>query len=204
MKLHLPLSLRKGLLSLLPLAMTLACSTAQAGIRHSDELLQTYTDFGQNKGRYVVGSQVNALLEHIRTTDGGIAIPYTDGQAPYIISNEQGMINFSATVDGGPDAAIGPNMIATVAHNGSNSASYGERVVGSEHALNYQAIDIRGTGFRLVAPDGMWGATHDYMLQRQSKVQTDVIWNPVSSITDADELWGIMSTTPAVVPWAIG
>ena len=75
MKLHLPLSLRKGLLSLLPLAMTLACSTAQAGIRHSDVLLQTYTDFGQNKGRYVVGSQVNALLEHIRTTDGGIAIP---------------------------------------------------------------------------------------------------------------------------------
>ncbi|MBQ8517243.1 MAG: hypothetical protein IJ498_06670 [Akkermansia sp.] len=190
MKLHLPLSLRKGLLSLLPLAMTLACSTAQAGIRHSDVLLQTYTDFGQNKGRYVVGSQVNALLEHIRTTDGGIAIPYTDGQAPYIISNEQGMINFSATVDGGPDAAIGPNMIATVAHNSSNSASYGDRVVGSEHALNYQAIDIRGTGFRLVAPDGMWGDSHDYMLQRQSKVQTDVIWNPVSTITDASELWG--------------
>lgn len=176
---------------MLPLAVTIACSTAQAGIRHSDVLLQTYTDFGQNKGRYVVGARVNALLEHIRQADGGIAIPYTDGQESFIISNAQGMIDFSCTFDGGPDAAIGPNMIATVAHNGSNSASYGDRVVGSEHALNYQAIDIRGSSpFRLTAPDGMWGATHDYMLQRQSKVQTDVNWNPVSTITNADELWG--------------
>ncbi len=100
------------------------------------------------------------------------------------------MINFSGAVDGGPDVAIGPNFIATVQHNGSNSASYGDRVVGGNHALNYQAIDIRGTGFRLVAPDGMWGATHDYMLQRQSKVQTDVTWNPVSTITDAAKLYG--------------
>lgn len=190
MKLHLPLSLRKSLLSLLPLAVTIACSVAQAGIRHSDVLLQTYTDFGQNKGRYVVGARVNALLEHIRQAEGGIAIPYTDGQQAFVISNAQGMIDFSAAVDGGPDAAIGPNIIATVAHNGSNSASYGDRVVGSEHAINYQAIDILGTSFRLVAPDGMWGASHDYMLQRQSKVQTDVNWNPVSTITDADELWG--------------
>ncbi|MBR5331410.1 MAG: hypothetical protein IKV13_07970, partial [Akkermansia sp.] len=164
--------------------------SAYAGVRHPDVLLETYTDFGQNKGRYVVGNQVNALLQHIRETEGGIAVPYTDGQPDYIISNEQGMINFSAAVDGGPDVAIGPNYIATVAHNGSNSASYGNRIVGSEHALNYQAIDIRNTGFRLIAKDGCWGGSHDYMLQRQSKIQTDVIWNPISTITDADEMKG--------------
>ena len=190
MKLHLPPSLRRCLLAVMTIAAGITGSVAQAGIRHSDVLLQTYTDFGQNKGRYAVGTQVNALLQYIRNTEGGIAIPYTDGQPDFIISNEQGMINFSGAVDGGPDVAIGPNFIATVAHNGSNSASYGDRVVGGEHALNYQAIDIRGTGFRLVAPDGMWGATHDYMLQRQSKVQTDVTWNPVSTITDAAKLNG--------------
>ena len=189
MRLHLPVLLRKSLIAAFA-ATICVTESVQAGIRHSDVLLQTYTDFGQNKGRYAVGTQVNALLQYIRDTEGGIAIPYTDGQPNFIISNEQGMINFSGAVDGGPDVAIGPNFIATVAHNGSNSASYGERVVGGEHALNYQAIDIRGTGFRLVAPEGMWGPTHDYMLQRQSKVQTDVIWNPISSITDAAEMNG--------------
>ncbi len=190
MKLHLPPSLRRCLLAVMTIAAGITGPVAQAGIRHSDVLLQTYTDFGQNKGRYTVGTQVNALLQYIRDTEGGISISYTDGQPDFIISNEQGMINFSGAVDGGPDVAIGPNFIATVQHNGSNSASYGDRVVGGEHALNYQAIDIRGTGFRLVAPNGMWGATHDYMLQRQSKVQTDVTWNPVSTITDASKLHG--------------
>ena len=190
MKLHLPPSLRRCLLAVMTIAAGITGPVAQAGIRHSDVLLQTYTDFGQNKGRYTVGTQVNALLQYIRNTEGGISISYTDGQPDFIISNEQGMINFSGAVDGGPDAAIGPNYLATVAHNGANSASYGERVVGGEHALNYQAIDIRGTGFRLIAPDGMWGGTHDYMLQRQSKVQTDVVWNPISTITDAAEMNG--------------
>ena len=65
MKLHLNLSLRRALLA----AMAAVCSlsTAWAGIMHPDASLQTYTDFGQNRGRYVVGSSVNALLSHIRT-----------------------------------------------------------------------------------------------------------------------------------------
>lgn len=54
---------------------------------HEDAYLTTYTDFGQNRGRYVVGTRVNALLEHIRTQEEGIVIEYKDGTT-YKISNE--------------------------------------------------------------------------------------------------------------------
>ncbi|MBR4108257.1 MAG: hypothetical protein IKK45_06200 [Akkermansia sp.] len=177
MKPHLPVLLRKCLLA----AFSLLCATTQAGVMHEDVHLQTYTDYGQNKGRYVVGERVNALVDFIRTEkDKGIGIYYTDGTTPYFIPIKQGMISFSGTGDGGPYAAIAPNSIVTVAHNGTINASYGEREVGVEHAINYKGIDIRHTEFRHKSSD-------DYMLQRQSKLQVDAAWNPLAYITEEEE-----------------
>ena len=50
MKLHLPVLLRKCLLSVLS-AVAITSGTAVAGVMHSDVTMPTYTDFGQNKGR---------------------------------------------------------------------------------------------------------------------------------------------------------
>ncbi len=187
MKLHLPLSLRKSLLALFSVSSgMLTVSPIEAGQMHSDVSIITYTDFGQNKGRYVTGESVNALLQHIRDTEGGIAIHYTDGTTPYLISNEQGMISFTGTGDNGAYAAIAPNTTATVDHNGSNNASFGGRIVGGSHAISYSAIDIRySSTFRLTAPNG-----YDYALQRQSKIITDALYNPLSSETDANAFLG--------------
>ncbi len=181
MKLHLPIILRKLLLT----SLALLCTTTQAGIMHEDVHLQTYTDFGQNKGRYVVGTSVNDLVGFIREKENGIGISYVDGTPTFYISLDQGMISFAGTGDGGPYAAIAPNSVVTVAHNGSVSASYGERVVGAEHAVNYKSIDIRGTGFRHTAMD-------DYMLQRQSKLQVDTTWNPLAMVTTPEEKANLM------------
>lgn len=182
MKLHLNLSLRRALLAVI--AATTLPGTAWAGTMHSDATVQTYADFGQNRGRYVVGDKVNALLDHIRThVDKGIAIPYTDRETPYIISNEQGMINFSGTADAGYAAMIGPTYMATVLHNGSLNGSFSERTIGSGHALNYEAIDIRNSDVFRLAPDNWGGGQYDYMLQRQSKVVTDVTWNPLTTMS---------------------
>ena len=182
MKLHLNLSLRRALLAAMAAVATFA-STATAGVMHSDATYQTYTDFGQNCGRYVVGSKVNALLSHIREEEGGITIDYTDGNDSYVISNEQGMISFNATHDGGHSTAIGPNFLATVRHNGSLNASFSERTVGSNYALNYEAIDINNTTLFRLSPE--WGdGKYDYMLQRQSKIITDVSWNPITTLTN--------------------
>lgn len=169
----------------------LTVSPIEAGQMHSDVSIITYTDFGQNKGRYVTGESVNALLQHIRDTEGrdkegGIAIHYTDGTTPYLISNEQGMISFAGTGDNGAYAAIAPNTTATVNHNDSNNASFGGRVVGGSHAISYSAIDIRySSTFRLTEPNGF-----DYALQRQSKIITDALYNPLSSETDANAFLG--------------
>ncbi len=182
MKLHLNLTLRRALLAAMAAVATFA-SSATAGVMHSDATYQTYTDFGQNKGRYVVGGNVNALLSHIREKEGGITIDYTDGNESFLISNEQGMISFNGTHDAGHSAVISPTFIATVLHNGSLDGSFSERTVGSSYAINYEAIDIRGSqNFRL-APT--WGTgQYDYMLQRQSKVVTDVTWNQLTTLTN--------------------
>ena len=181
MKFHLPLLLRKALLLSL---CACTATTVHAGIMHEDVAFQTYADFGQNKGRYAVGERVNELLQFIREEDGGIVISYTDGTAPYIISNEQGMISFAGTGDGGYYAAVAPNAMATVLHNGSIDASYGERVVGTEHAINYAGIDINGSWAFRLAPIQTNGDKYDYMLQRQSKIVTDAIYNPLSTEVD--------------------
>ncbi len=167
------------------------CAPVQAGVMHEDASYQTYTDFGQNRGRYVVGTGVNALLQHIRTdVDNGIVIHYTDGTTPYTISNTQGMINFAGTDDIGAQVAVSPTFAATVLHNGSINASYGSRVVGSTHAIRYNAIDVRGSDTFRLAPDNGSGTQYDYMLQRQSKIVTDAEWNPVTGVTDMSTLVG--------------
>ncbi len=181
MKLHLPLSLRKCLLLI---CATTAATTAWGGGMHSDINILTYADFGQNKGRYAVDGNVNALLDAIRLKDGGIKIEYqVVGKDPYIIDYYQGMINYSATADIGAYNAISPTFIATVLHNGSQNGSFAEKIIGSAHAINYEGIDIRGSNVYRLAPDNGNGGQYDYMIQRQSKLITDVTWNPVSSFT---------------------
>ncbi|MBR5330744.1 MAG: autotransporter-associated beta strand repeat-containing protein [Akkermansia sp.] len=181
MKLHLNLSLRRALLAAMAAVATFA-TTATAGVMHSDATYQTYTDFGQNCGRYVVGGKVNDLLSEIRKAENGIAITYTDGTPAFVISNEQGMINYSGTHDSGHSTVIAPTFIATVLHNGSLDGSFSERTVGQNYAINYDAIDIRGSQYFRLAPE--WGnGQYDYMLQRQSKVVTDVTWNSLTSLT---------------------
>lgn len=161
---------------------------AQASVIHSDVPLQTYVDFGQNKGRYAINA--NALLTHIRERDGGIVISYTDGTAPWKISNAQGMINFSATDDIGAQVVVAPNMTATVFHNGSINASFGHREIGTNHAVNYSAIDIRGSEIFRLSPKNATGGSYDYMVQRQNKIVTDATWNPLTNITDMSTLVG--------------
>ncbi len=179
-------------------AVTLTSQEVEAGTMHSDLYMSTYMDFAQNKGRYVVGSGVNALLGHIRThVDKGITIHYTDGTPSYTIANNQGMISYMGVHDGGYAAAIAPNFLATVAHNGEIDASFSERVVGDEHAVNYAAVGVRsgyngpieGVVFRLVATTES-GEIYDYCLQRQTKIFTDVAWNPVTTITNPEEKLG--------------
>lgn len=177
MKLHLPVLLRKCLLSVLS-AVAITSGTAVAGVMHSDVTMPTYTDFGQNKGRYVVGSAVNSLLQHIRDTEGGIGIEYTDGTQTYYLSNEQGMIDFVGVHDSGYCTLVSPSMVATVLHNGSLNGSFSANDIGEEHAQNYSVLDIRGSNkFRIMEEHG-----DDYMMQRQSRVVTDAVASAISTV----------------------
>lgn len=184
MKLHLPLSLRKCLL----LVFAATTIPAWGGGMHEDVNILTYADFGQNKGRYAVGGAVNELLDAIRLKDGGIKFEYQNPSkvdSPHIIDYNQGMINYSATADIGAYNAIAPTFIATVLHNGSQDGSFSEKAIGSTHAINYEGIDIRGSDVFRLAPE--WnGNQYDYMIQRQSKLITDVTWNPVTVLTSEE------------------
>ncbi len=177
MKLHLPVSLYKSLISVLAL-VSLTCGSALAGVMHTDATFATYSDFGQNKGRYVMGNAVNSLLQHIRDTEGGIGIEYTDGTQTYYLSNEQGMINFIGVHDAGHSGLVSPNMLATVLHNGSLNGSFSGNDIGETYAQNYSVIDIRGSNkFRVMEENG-----DDYMMQRQSRVVTDAVAAPISTV----------------------
>ena len=152
--------------------------TAVAGFMHSDVTIPTYTDFGQNKGRYVVGNAVNSLLQHIRDTEGGIGIEYTDGTQTYYLSNEQGMIDFIGVHDSGHCTLVSPNMVATVLHNGSLNGSFSANDIGEAHAQNYSVLDIRGSNkFRVMEENG-----DDYMMQRQSRIVTDAVASAISTV----------------------
>ncbi|MBR4108082.1 MAG: hypothetical protein IKK45_05290 [Akkermansia sp.] len=144
MKLHLPLSLRSSLFALFTIAIT--CSTAEAGYKHQDISQITYSDFGQNTGRYKVGN-TNALLTHIREQEGGVIINYTDGRTPNKLLH--GMIDFGGAYNDATSAAISPSAVATCAHNytmdpyGRWDATFTGSVygIGTEHAIVYKGIE---------------------------------------------------------------
>lgn len=155
---------------------------------HSQVSLLTYTDFGQNRGRYSVGN-VNALLQHIREVEGGVRINYQDGRAPYTM--QHGMIDFAAQCDGGFSAIIGYNFDATVKHNGINNNTYTGNHIGRENAIHYKAIEIidNGTFSDVFA----YVPSNDYRVTRQSKLATDVYGTSVygqNSREDWDDLRG--------------
>ena len=170
MKLHLPLSLRKCLL--LVCAAT-AATTAWGGGMHEDVDKRTYSDFGQNKGRFRV-TGISSMLQAIRDKDGGIAMPKANGEVTWVLPEEQGMINFAGSLDYGATgtpchgaaAAFGANYLVTVAHNPGFSAAFGTTQVGSDHTIKYSTVQITEKDMVSAAD---WG------LYRQNKIFTDVV-----------------------------
>jgi len=179
MKLHLPLSLRSAIYAMF--AALVGNVPAQAGIMHSDATLITYTDFGQNTGRYKTTESANALLQHIRQQEGGVTITYTGGQQTYVMPH--GMIDFGSTYHVATCAAISPSAIATVAHNYTFDSWFSNKVygIGMENAVKYKGIELgEGVG------DSRWnsnvfshalstsiGNATDHRVMRLSKVITD-------------------------------
>lgn len=190
MKLHLPLPLRKCLL-LFYVASTIP---AWGGGMHEDFAKRTYSDFGQNKGRFRV-TGVSSMLQAIRDRDGGIAITKADGEVTWVIPEEQGMINFANTLDYGANgtqchgaaAAFGANYLVTVAHNPGFSASFGTTQLGSEHTIKYSTVNIT---------ERDWISAADWALYRQNKIFTDVVgaynYSGVSSETQDSDGNGIL------------
>ena len=154
---------------------------AQAGIMHSDATLITYTDFGQNTGRYKTTESANALLQHIRQQEGGVTITYTGGQQTYVMPH--GMIDFGSTYHVATCAAISPSAIATVAHNYTFDSWFSNKVygIGMENAVKYKGIELgEGVGdtrwnsnvFSHALSTSIGNAT-DHRVMRLSKVITD-------------------------------
>ena len=184
MKLHLPLALRSSLYVLFAACTTLA--PAQAAIMHSDATLITYTDFGQNTGRYKTTESANALLQHIRQQEGGVTITYTGGQQTYVMPH--GMIDFGGTYHVATCAAISPSAVASCAHYYTFDSSFTNHVygIGSAHAVQYKGIEMAagavgnprwnssvfshtlGNGKTAAAGNGT-----DHKVMRLSKVITD-------------------------------
>ena len=171
MKLHLPLSLRSSLFAVFAAS---AVAPVMASTMHGDASLVTYTDFGQNAGRYDVGV-TNQLLQHIREQAGGIVISYTGGQEDYVIPLAQGMIDFSSTFYHSTAAAISPSMIVTVGHNGEISSNFTSEVagIGAEHAIHYTAV---GDRYSSIYSNYAYNANSvpDWRVTRESKIFTDV------------------------------
>ncbi len=164
MKLHLPSALRKALLLSLS-TLAFFSQTVQAGTLHSQATLQTYTDFGQNMGRYVTGSRVNALLAAIRKNEG-ITITYTDGRAPYRLVTDQ-MISFDGQTNEGAFTAIGYNFLASVQHNGTPNPTFTSQELPANNSVRYTGIEYRSSSIFINTPDT------DYKITRLSKVITD-------------------------------
>ena len=175
MKLHLPVSLFKCLMSLLPVVAAVTCTPVSAEVMHQDITLLTYTDFGQNAGRYVNDASANSLLQYIRQQEGGVVITYTGGQADYTLAH--GMIDFGSAYHAATAAAISPAAIATAAHHELNFTStftnkeYG---IGNENAIKYKAIEyVKSSAFSHQETSG-GGNLSDHKVVRLSKVITDV------------------------------
>ncbi len=160
---------------------------------HSAVTLVTYTDFGQNCGRYIAGDGGNALLQYIRQQEGGIAITYTNGTADYVISNEQGMIDFSAGYNRSIATAISPTITVTVGHNGEQSSNFTSDVygIGGSHCINYKSVSISGSSvFSNAYNDRRYV---DYRISRQSKIFTDI--TPAQACSSTQEARDLVSGT---------
>lgn len=160
---------------LLPLLLLTLCTAAQAALLHHDVDLLTYTDFGQNRGRYST-TEVNELLSELNRN--GVTIGYTGGQDSYTLPQE--MINFQNVVDKGNSAAIGYGFVASVQHlTGDDevwrvqSPTFSVRNLGNDHAIQYLGIEYGSSDVFCLNPEA------DYKIIRLSKVVTDATPAPL-------------------------
>ena len=174
MKNSLALLSRAQLLAMAGLAIAaISAPVARGGGMHEDVDKRTYSDFGQNKGRFRV-TGISSMLQAIREKDGGIAIPKANGEVTWVLPEAQGMINFAGSLDYGATgtqchgaaAAFGSNYLVTVAHNPGFSAAFGTTQLGSSHTIKYSTVQITEKDLVSAAD---WG------LYRQNKIYTDVV-----------------------------
>ncbi len=164
MKLHLPAPLFRCVLAAISTVAAFTCNpTAEAADQHADVSLLTYTDFGQNMGRYAVGN-TNALLKHLNA--GGVTISYEGGQADYTL--QHGMVDFSSVTDNGWAGAIGYNFVASATHVMTADPTFSANNIGASNAINYKGIEY-STGNEFLHKTG-----DDYKITRLSKIVTDV------------------------------
>ncbi len=160
--------------------MAAVCSVtvAEAAVMHQDVSLITYTDFGQNFGRYSTGN-VNSLLRYIREQNGGVQIYYPNDLHPtYTLAHD--MIDYSSTIDGGFGALIGRNFFATVRHNGVWTGTVTGKTIGRDNAITYAGVEYRHSSRFVLAP------SIDYKITRLSKITTDVTPSVVYGETNRD------------------
>lgn len=165
MKLHLPSSLRRGVLAACAALCVLSAGTASGMTRHPDVPLLTYCDFGQNLGRFSV-TQLNELQQTLAAD--GVRLTYTGGQAAQVLPHP--MIDFSAQGDNGAFAAVGHNAIVTVAHNGVQQPTFSARHLGAEKAVHYNGIEFRSSEDNAFLLQPLC----DFKMTRLSKLITDV------------------------------
>ena len=174
MKLHLPHTLRTALLCTFSLVTTLGTFNTYAAGLHSQVGMVTYTDFGQNMGRYRVNG-VNDLLSSIRTRDGGVNIYYQEGHDDFLLPHY--MISYESQGDNGAYAAVGYNFIATVAHNGCQNPTFTGRYINGADSLHYYGVEYRSNiTFCLQPGDVVFSSNwaYDFKMTRLNKLITDV------------------------------
>ena len=178
MKLRLNLSLRRSLLAAIAVAVsTLGSYNSYAAVMHNDISLQTYTDFGQNCGRYQAG-RVNAMLGAVREAENGVVLYYSGNLAGQSYTLDHAMPDFSSADDNGTSAAVGLGFTVTVHHNGVLNPTYSGNEVGRDKSVHYTGIEYRNTDtFQLKSGT-------DYKLIRLSKMVTDVQPTPVYNDPD--------------------
>lgn len=178
MKVRLPLQLFRRLIRILSVPCFTLGSVSMGGIMHQDASFQTYTDFGQNMGRYSTGA-TNALLQHLHAD--GVIISYTGGQADQKLAHE--MISFESQTDKGNAAAVGYNFIATVWHNPTNmldtvglnsNVTFSANDIGASYAIRYQTIELDSRTRDKSGKFETGSAATDYKAGRLSKIITDV------------------------------
>ena len=152
---------------------------------HSQVSIVTYTDFGQNMGRYRVNG-VNDLLSSIRREEGGVVITYLEGHDDYTMDTP--MISFESQGDVGALAAIGYNYIATVQHNACQNPTFTKRYVTDANSLHYYGTEYRDAlTFCLVAQSEDQQHTQDYKVTRLNRLITDVTPStPLPRFGDSD------------------